>query len=158
MLPPLEAVHQQQHDLQAIPVSELCILARTLRLWSIAICCLCTTGGRLTTRKTTWKGLQFDHGCQFIRPVSETFKAVCEEWREAGQHLMHCQADSITSIISGQWWLLHIQCLLLLYAELSLLTIKARRMVDWQERLSLTHEGSFSRGYSRVKKSFDPAV
>lgn len=46
---------------------------------------VCMPGGRLTTRKTTWKGLQFDHGCQFIRPVSEIFRAICEEWKEAGK-------------------------------------------------------------------------
>jgi hypothetical protein len=41
-------------------------------------------GGRLTTRRTSWKGLQFDHGCQFIRPVSEKFKELCQEWHAAG--------------------------------------------------------------------------
>eukprot|EP00878_Enallax_costatus_P020481 GHUV01021655.1.p1 GENE.GHUV01021655.1~~GHUV01021655.1.p1 ORF type:complete len:467 (+),score=105.63 GHUV01021655.1:386-1786(+) len=41
-------------------------------------------GGRLTTRRTTWKGLQFDHGCQFVRPARDTFKSICQEWLSAG--------------------------------------------------------------------------
>lgn len=45
---------------------------------------LATAGGRLTTRRTTWKGLQFDHGCQFVRPTSDTFKSICHEWLSAG--------------------------------------------------------------------------
>jgi predicted NAD/FAD-dependent oxidoreductase len=28
--------------------------------------------------------LQFDHGLQFVRPVTDTFKAICEEWLAAG--------------------------------------------------------------------------
>lgn len=44
----------------------------------------CFSGGRLTTRRTAWKGLQFDHGMQFIRPVSNTFRAIAEDWAAAG--------------------------------------------------------------------------
>lgn len=45
---------------------------------------LLNAGGRLTTRRTTLGGLQFDHGCQFVRPVSAAFRSVCDEWVAAG--------------------------------------------------------------------------
>jgi predicted NAD/FAD-dependent oxidoreductase len=41
-------------------------------------------GGRMTTRRTSWKGLHFDHGCQFIRATSPEFRAVVEGWVAAG--------------------------------------------------------------------------
>jgi predicted NAD/FAD-dependent oxidoreductase len=39
----------------------------------------------MTTRHTAWKGLQFDHGCQFIRASTTEFRAVVDEWTEAGE-------------------------------------------------------------------------
>jgi len=72
-----------QHCLAPICAMNLFMGARWVGLYTGSLRCN-PPGGRLTTRKTTWKGLQFDHGCQFIRPVSDTFKAICEEWRQAG--------------------------------------------------------------------------
>jgi hypothetical protein len=46
-------------------------------------------GGRMTTRRTSWKSLQFDHGCQFVRAVSAEFRAVVDSWVDAGAGARH---------------------------------------------------------------------
>lgn len=38
----------------------------------------------MTTRRTMWKAMQFDHGCQFIRAASPEMRAAVARWEAAG--------------------------------------------------------------------------